>query len=138
MKVVHFDKEGCEKLHVRGEDQVFSLKGVLAEHYAGAISGADGYLRTTAVPGGEYWIVTTILSRDVTTATTAHLISNRHDETNVPLYEQIQAFGAGVRSVWGGMTLLDSSDQIQASFTGGLAGDTCTIDITGYKMTIET
>lgn len=127
-----------DRLLVRGMDQLFSIKSTLADHHVDFISGADGFVRSPAVPAGQYWIITTISVRDITSPVTKIHMSNRHDNVNVPIHEEIRAFAAGDRCSWAGTTILDPDDQLHVNYIGGLAGDTCTLDYTGYIITLET
>jgi len=126
-----------DRLIVRGEDQQFSFRGVLADSITGAISGADGFLDGPAVPAGQYWVVTTIAARDATNAVTRIILANRHDGVNYDIEDVVRAFGAGERAIWSGHTYLDSGDYIRATFIGGQAADTCLVTVTGYRMTVE-
>jgi len=127
-----------DRLIVRGEDQLFSFKGVLGITGEAVISGANGYIESIAVPAGEIWVVSTILARDNTSPTTRIILVNRHDGASITVNDEIRAFGALDWSVWGGHTYMDQGDVVRASFIGGQAGDTCRIDVSGYRMTVET
>ena len=127
-----------DRLIVRGENQLFSMKGVLALYRSAVISGADGYIDSNSVPAGEYWIVTTIMGGDATTAPTMMRLWNRHDGVAVCIHEEIKAFAIAERTEWAGHTCLDQGDNIRIGCIGGLAGDTCFIEISGYRMTPET
>jgi len=126
-----------DRLKVRGENQLFSVSNVLALAKAAAISGAGGFLDTTPVTAGEYWVVTTIVAGDNTNPVTRIVMNNRHNGTNVTIKDETAAFAVGIRSVWQGFTLLDASDTIRCDYVGALAGDIVAIDITGYSMTLE-
>jgi len=126
------------RLLVRGMDQLFTLKGVLSAGRVAAISGAGGFLDSQTVPAGEYWIVTTISVADNTTPTTHHYVDNRHDGVNVRIYDELRAIGAAERTQWGGHVYLDPGDTVRAWFVGGLGGDSCVVDLNGYRMTLET
>ena len=126
------------RLQVRGEDQLFSFKAVLAESLTWTISGNDGYLDSDVVTDGEIWVVTNIVVMDNTTATTHVIITIIHDGTECNVYAELRAFAAAERCVWTGLITLDPDDWVRARFIGGLAGDSITIDILGYRMTLET
>ena len=122
---------------VRGENQLFSFKGVLATQYTGAVSGANGYADSPAVPAGELWVVTTIGSTDATRAVTEIVVLNRHNDVNYRVDHVIRAFAAGEYLTWGGHMYLDAGDVIRVYFTGSQVGDTAVISLTGYRMTVE-
>ena len=126
-----------DRLIVRGEDQLFSYKGTLHEFRAAAISGADGYVDSQPAPAGEIWVVTNIVARDRTTATTEHEHQLFHDGGEVRFGHVLAAMAADIFSYWSGWIWLDPSDTIRVYFLGGLAGDTCHVHLTGYIMTLE-
>jgi len=126
-----------DRLKVRGEDQLFTFKGVLASRNEGAISGAGGYIESGAVPAGEIWVLTNVVATDGTTATTAHTAYVMHDGATVYLYEARAAYAADVKSSWGGHAYLDVGDTVRVYFTGGLVADTVRVDILGHRMTVE-
>jgi len=128
----------ADRLIVRGEDQLFTINGPVAQSVTAAISGADGYIQSAPVPAGFYWDITTIVARDVTTATTAIDILNLHDAVFASVRREARAFAANEDLVWSGHTFLDVADVIRVYFTGGLADDVCRLDMTGYQMTVET
>ncbi|MBU1067167.1 hypothetical protein KKE60_05240 [Patescibacteria group bacterium] len=122
---------------VRGEDQLFSFKGVLAIRVTAVISGANGFIATPAVPVGEVWVVTTITAQDSTSATTNMEFRIDHDGTLIMIHAEWQAFVAWQGAVWSGHTYLDPGDYVRADFAGGLVGDNCLLYVTGYRMTLE-
>ncbi len=124
-------------VQVRGEDQLFSLKGLIVSRRAAVISGAGGFVDSAACPADEIWIVTTISTSDDISPTTQHYVDNRHPWAIARVYDDVQAFAAGQRSQWSGHTYLGDGGTIRANFVGGLAGDTCTVDLTGFIMTEE-
>ncbi len=125
------------RVQVRGEDQLFSLKGLLVSRRAAVISGAGGFVDSATCPANEIWIVTTISVSDDTSPTTEHYADNRHPWATARINTDTQAFAAGQRSEWSGHTYLGHNGTIRANFVGGLAGDTCTVDLTGFIMTEE-
>ena len=126
-----------DRLRVRGENQLFSFKGVLCVARASGISGAGGYGDSDAVPAGEIWVVTTVSAGDSSSATTQHRFFNRHDGTDARFYTRVATIPAAEHSTWGGLTTLDEGDIVRAYFIGGLAGDTVRVELTGYRMTLE-
>ena len=127
-----------DRLQVRGEDQHFSIEEVVAQTLFGAISGADGFFDSPAVPDGRYWIITNVTAADATRATTAHQRFARHDGVDILFDYQLQAFALGEPSSWSGHVFLDAGDVVRVSFAGGLVADVCRVSVTGYQMTIET
>ncbi len=136
--VVALGGPGNVRLIVRGEDQLYSVKEPLAIHVAGNIVGADGYLQTPVVPGGEIWKVTSIAGYDNDQATTAHYFLANHDGTGVWLGAEYRAFAAGDLGTWIGEMWLDPGDFLRVHFIGGLAGDAALMDVGGHRMTLET
>ena len=126
------------RLIVRGEDQLFSIRGVFAKGGTSVISGADGYVESAAVGAGHYRVVTTIVAWDVTSPTTKIRLVNYHAGLVVHIDAKSAAYVAGEGMAWSGFTYQDAGDTIRAYFAGGQAGDTCRLDVTGYTMTVET
>ncbi len=125
-------------VQVRGEDQLFSIEKVVAQRVTAAISGPDGFVASLGCPAGRYWVITNVAAQDATSASTARHLTTVHDGTGIVFDAHRVAIAAGEWLAWHGHVFLDAEDVIRAYFIGGLAGDTCTIDITGYQMTIET
>ena len=65
------DSSGQLKVKVisPGNDQLMSYKSSLYSESYGAISGANGYRDSAAVPAGEVWHVTVITAYDTNTTT---------------------------------------------------------------------
>jgi len=126
------------RLQVRGEDQLFSMKGVLTSLKAGVISGAGGYYESDTPPAGEYWVVTGIAAADNTSPTTAHTYYLHHGADIAMFYDQLQAFATFQPSSWSGHAYLGPGDVIRAGFIGALAADACMVHLIGYIMTLET
>ena len=124
-------------LIVRGEDQLHSFAGVLALTHTAAISGDNGYIESPACSLGAIWHVTNIWTLNYTTATTRLTINLNHDAVEVPFHSQDLAASPAFPWTWGGDVWLDPSDTIRAYFAGGLAGDNCSIRMTGEYMTLE-
>jgi len=127
-----------DRLQVRGEDQLFSFKGVLALHSTDVLADDDGSLDSPAVPAGEIWVVTTVVVCDSTSPCASIVVANFHDGAGFEIEREVKAFAIGERKNWGGHTYLDPSDTIRVTFYGGKAGDTCHVWITGFRMTLET
>ena len=124
-------------LEVRGEDQLHSFAGVLARVQTGAISGPNGYIESPACSLGAIWHVTNVWAVDYTTATTRFTINLNHNAVEFPCHGRDLAAAAAFPWSWGGHVWLDPSDTIRAYFAGGLAGDNCSIRMTGEYMTLE-
>jgi len=127
-----------DRLKVRGEDQLFSFRGVLAVWTEGNPSAADGCIESPAVPAGQVWVVTAVVVRDVARALTEVDFVSNHDGT-------LYMFGAVVRAIavsesvpWSGHVYLDEGDTIRSYMIGCQVGDTCRIYCVGYRMTVET
>jgi len=127
-----------DRLIVRGEDQLFSIDGVVWKTRDAVISGANGYIDSDAVPAGKIWIITTIKILDLTSPTTLHYFNVKHEGTVYGFYSVEQAFGAGDPSYFKGQVYLTAGDTFRFNFTGGLVGDRCYTWIGGYQMTAET
>ena len=125
------------RLSVRGEDQHFSMLGVLADTNTRAISGANGYTWSSAVPAGEYWHVTHVAAVDVTSATTEHRYNAVHDAVLYEFWRETAAFAANIPSFISCDVWLDPVDQMQVQYMGGLVADQCTIRLLGYRMSLE-
>ena len=124
-----------DRLRVTGADQLISYKGsVLAKRLA-AISGVGGYLETAAVTAGEVWKVTNLMARDRTTSTTIHTYQVFRGATYYMIGEARGSFAALTPTFWRGEVWLDAGDTVRVFFTGGAAGDSCEIDLAGYRMT---
>ena len=126
-----------DRLKVRGEDQLFSYKEALLDSTFGAVSGAGGYWQSTVVPAGEIWKVTNIRAVDDTSPTTSHLYSVRRAAADHWFEMITQAFAALGESWYHGHVWLDAGDAVRVYFVGGLVGDTCRLNLTGFRMTVE-
>lgn len=133
-----FNSEGREKIHVRGEDQLFSYAQALHDRVSQNPSGDSGYVQSSAVPSGEVWHVTNIAVTDTTTAVTRVLAGQFAASVDYRIDAETLALAAG--DWWTRRTdlWLDVGDRIRFTLTGCLAGDTVTVDILGLRMTLET
>ncbi len=125
-------------VQVRGEDQLHSFGGVLANLRESALVAAGGSANSASCPAGVIWHVTAVAAVDRTTATTAHRYQLTHGADRPIFYNPIQAFATSHRSSWHGDLWLDEDDYISVWFAGGLIGDTCRISIAGEIFTLET
>lgn len=133
---IQTDKDG--RLIVRGEDRLFSYKGRLASHSRGAISSAGGYKESQSPPEGEIWIVTNAVAYDRISPTTSHQYYTMEDVDAISFRRQTEAFGIGICSEYHGLVCLESGNVVVVYFTGALADDDCVVQLTGYRMTVET
>ena len=127
-----------DRLKVRGEDQLFSFRGVLAVAASGNPSGADGYIESPAVPAGQVWVVTTVIVRDATRALTEVDFVSYHDGTLYMFGTVVRAIAVNEPVPWSGHVYLDAGDTIRCDMTGCQAGDDCSMYCLGYRMTAET
>lgn len=123
-----------DKLHVEGADPLFSYKNNLVGAWSGAISGANGYLESAAVPASMVWVITGMSVWDATTATTVHSYNINRSGTLYCFYEARAAFAIGQHSSALLNVFLGEADKLRVYFTGGLAANTCNINVVGYTM----
>jgi len=126
-----------DRLQVRGEDQLFSFKGVLASNRVMALTANDGNAESNPVPAGEIWCVTDVAAVDNTTANTQRDYNLLHDGIGYLFAETRAALAAGQYSYQRTWKWLDPGDEIYVGFIGGLIGDSCQVALTGYIMTLE-
>jgi len=127
-----------DRLVARGQDQLFSFKGVLAKPRSAVVSDAGGYIDSDPCPAGEIWCVTNITAYDRTSPTTEHRFQLNHNGVRYGFGHEAAAFAAYDASYWGGQRWLDPDDTVRTYFIGSLLGDTCDVVLTGYIMTLET
>jgi len=126
-----------DRVKVRGENQLFSFKGVLVDYVWDIISGVDGYRESNVVPAGEVWVVTTICGSEVVRPTTAMLFGVNHDGGFYMAGIETRAIGTDEHVCWSGHMYLDAADYVRVYFIGGQAGDGTRVYVTGYRMTAE-
>jgi len=126
-----------DELVVRGENQLFSFYGMLANQRSATISGAGGYVDSNSPATGEIWVVTNIIAINYTAATTTHGYSVWVNEQLTGFHRQTEAFGIGVHSMWNGHLYLTKPAVVRVYFVGATAGNTCQVHLTGYVMTKE-
>ncbi len=129
---------GTDRFMVKGEDQLFSFKGRLAVGTLSVVSGADGYVDSASPLDGEVWVVTTAAAHLQNRGASRIQMSNQRGADYVGFFDETRAFAAFERAVWQGMTILEHEDIIRAYLTGALVADEGNVDLTGYKMTVET
>ena len=127
-----------DRLIVRGDDQLFSIQQPLIVHTSAVISGVDGFIESTAPGAGEYWVVTTASANNQTSPTTEHFYLVHRGAQFAYFYREAWAILAWIPTTWGGHVYLGEGDTVRVNFIGGLAGDTCVVELTGYVMTLET
>ncbi|GAH66698.1 unnamed protein product, partial [marine sediment metagenome] len=130
--------KALDRLLVRGQDQLYSIKKVLVSHRRAVISGAGGFIDSHSPAAGEYWRLFNVTAWDEDNATTAHLYIEKSGALEAYFNIDIRAIPAYIRTQWHGNLLLAEGDVIRVLFTGALAADNCNIDITGHVMTLET
>lgn len=122
---------------VRGENQLFSIEKVVSEQITEVVSGADGFVASSVVPPGCYWVITSLCGRLTARATTEHYSLVVHDGVSTYLHGETRAIAAGERLYWSGHAYLDAGDTIRWTFVGANVGDTGRLGVTGYQFTIE-
>jgi len=125
-------------LIVRGEDQLFSFKGVLLTHEIGSCSGADGYFDHSSVPAGEIWIVTVVTGRNNSRVTTEFVFAGVHNATIAVFHVEPSDFAIDQRSIWNGEIYLGPGDNIRVYNSGSQLDDSIRIELFGHRMTLET
>ena len=123
---------------VRGEDQLFSFRDVLAVRTHGNPPSADSYIASPAVPAGQVWVVTAITVVDLDRALTAVGFVLYHNDVDYTFGSVNRAIAARESVPWSGHVYLDAGDTIQGYMGGCQAGDNCWIRCVGYRMTAET
>lgn len=127
-----------DRLIVRGENQLFSLKDKLNIRVDFPSTGADPeILNTGAVPGGEWWIVTHAMIVNASGASTVCYIASITGATIYALNE-VSAMTAHNAVVWNGWIVLEDDDLIRARFGGTAGGDSLSLNVHGFRMTVET
>ena len=124
------------RLKVRGEDQLFSYQGSVANQSRGVPSGAGGYRESASPPAGTIWVITNLSAGDITTATTEHFYGLQRGVVGHAVYVTRAAFAANQRTNYATRLYLVPGDTIRVTFTGSLVTDDCALDIIGYSMTI--
>ena len=124
------------RLKVRGEDQLFSYQGSVAERSLGVPSGAGGYRESDTPPAGTVWIITQITGGDDTTATTVHQYRLLRGGAAIVVYEARATYAIGQKSNLSCHIVMIPGDTLRLYITGSLAPDSCCLDIHGYSMTI--
>jgi len=126
-----------DRLQVRGEDQLVSVRGVLQSYLLGTITGADGYIESAAVPAGRIWVVTTIASRNSSRDLTGMGFRVYDGAVTYPIYEDRRAIVNGEYASWSGHTYLEAGDTIRVQHQGAQDGDGANVTLTGHVMTVE-
>ena len=116
-------------------DQLPSYKSSLYSESYGAISGANGYRNSAAVPAGEVWHVTAITAYETNRTTSEQNYSIIIDDHNYWLYQVVGTLGAYVHTQWYGELWLEAGAFVRAYFIGSAAGDTVGLWLHGQRMT---
>jgi len=122
---------------VRGEDQLFSIKDTHRAIYSYVMPGAGDYsLMGLHPPVDEVWVITSILAINYTGPSTSIRIGVA--EPGLPTYcGLVVAPAALVPAVYSGWLPVLNIGQVFATFTGVAAGDTLSLDVHGFEMTLE-
>lgn len=132
------ESNALDRFLTRGMDQLFSFAGVLAIARTTGLSANDGFINTGSVPAGQIWIITAVHARNNARPTTeCHLIL-RHNAVSYHFQEVVAALAQGQGTPWAGYIQADQDDQIRFESIGGLNGDSCTLELLGHIMTLET
>ena len=126
-----------KRLLVSGEDQLFTFADTLQVYVTGNPSGAGGYLESSPVPEGEEWGMTNVVAENETTDLTSIRMCRFCDGVQYCFACTTRAVPKTDRICWNGQEWATAEDTIRVTMVGCLAGDTCHVWITGYKMTKE-
>ncbi len=129
---------GTDRFMVKGEDQLFSYKGVLQDqkYLADAAAGTNTLVGST-VPAGEIWVVTNIC------------VANRRNDSGYVKIRMAHLFDwpgvAGlppltkeVPACWTGHFILVPTQRLEAIFYACIVNDDLYWVTYGYRMTLET
>lgn len=118
----------------RGENQPHTFADTLEIYVTGALTEADGYLETAAVPEDVVWVITNIILENED----RNITSSRWCRFSAAV---VYCFGCVTRAIplaertcWHGWEWAKEDDTIRGQFVGGQIGDTCHMWITGYTM----
>ncbi|MGB2984389.1 MAG: hypothetical protein WBE26_00785 [Phycisphaerae bacterium] len=131
------DSEGREKIHAKGEDQLFSFKAVYQERQINtAAATGTNTLSGATVPAGEVWIVRCAIACDVTSGT--DIVSVYVNDSGVD-YLTDRAANATAAQVVGGACWapMKAGDNLAAKFYGCVSGDDLYLYGHGFKMSKE-
>ena len=126
-----------DEMVVRGENQLFSYKGYLNKTRSMTVSAANGYANSNTGVAGEIWVFTNVASRLAERATTEHRYLQARTGEEYAVGYDLRAINANEWGYWHGWVFLEEGDWFRTYFIGAQAGDTCTIQLTGYIMTLE-
>ena len=124
------------RLKVRGEDQLISYQGSVADRCVGVPSGAGGYRESASPPAGTIWVITRIAGYDLTTATTIHSYALVRGGLLYNLAMEVGTFAIGYLTSFVGPIYLIPGDTVRCYLTGALVTDTCGVILQGHSMTI--
>jgi len=126
-----------DQLNVRGQDQLFSYKGTLASYRATLISGANGYIDSETPPAGEAWALSNIGAILSDRATTAHRYRFIRNAVSYIIEDVTAAIPAATWTRVRGDIFLEPGDVVRVWFIGGQANDSVRVDMTGYRLSLE-
>jgi len=130
--------QDSDRLLTRGQDQLFSYKGTLAQARAATVSGANGYVESLSPPEGEIWCLANIAALLTERATTTHKYRFWHNSYSFMLQDIVASIAAATATNRIITLFLHHNDTIRVWFMGSQTGDTGRVDLTGYIMTPET
>ncbi len=132
------ESKALDRLLVRGMDQVFTVQQPLLSHRLMNIDGADGKIPSHTPDSADVWVVTNAWAKNSTSPTTGLLFRMLRGGVWSYCFEERRAIAAG-EWVGGPIPLIMFHlDKLYAYFPGGQVNDSCELDLTGYKMTLET
>ena len=126
-----------DALQVRGEDQLFSYKSDYNERILeGDATAGFNSLYGSAVPAGEIWVVTTLVTYNDKTACSTVDVGKQESGID---YIAKTIISAEVREAccWAGHIYLASGNKVWARFGGCNIGDDLYFYAMGYKMSKE-
>jgi len=127
-----------DRLKVRGEDQLFSIKdSLIARVGPAAAAVGDNTLNSIVCPAGEWWVVTHVIIFNQTSAIT-RMETYAAQGAQFSMLNVALAPAQYEANVWDGTLVLKQNGRVRGVFIGCIAGDLLYLDIHGYKMTLET
>lgn len=132
-----FNSEGREKIHAKGEDQLFSYKSrLLLRYYSLTGAAGDRSLDSASPDAGELWVITKLHAYDLNAAPTRIDLNIRTGATNYTLQAE-GTLAARIGLHHNGAIELVNPDFLRVTFIGCGLNDDLYLVANGYKMSIE-